>query len=724
MAEKKRNKLADFVEVLIPKGKDSSGRTVFEPSVIARGNMSDAEWSRTKAAVRGSMGTGAGSDVAIDEPYVAPDERPAPKKSRALGGIVAGSGGGSAIVPLKSVEVPADRDARVKAEMDRVQRENPTFVYSDPKEIAPGVTEEMRDMSGAEQMAAGGRAVMGADAGTSAPMSEEDAIRFMDASPKQVVQPNVQVVQPQERPTTTAVPPGALEETVTDIPVMEQMAMGAREVGKTLSDPEAWKQAGKDALTRMVPGGQAAVDAVSSLTPNNARKAGAEMLGRSPGAQFAELVEQGRQSVQNMPMGQQPAAVPGQPPTAGSASMRMSGTGGPVRTGAPAVSEYDKALKEGQDALRMQADAESQAAQMRIAARADTLKKQEALAAEEKAAQMRLREEENKLNAAYQSTLDEVTQRMKLDPSHFWNSRSDGQKAMTVIGAFLAGIGGKDPAGTINQLVQRDLSVQRENYEMAREAGKMKLAGIDNMYGRLRQRGLDERQAFSAAKAAMTEGLAMQMDDIADRVADPVAKAKAQMASANLRMTVAKAKEDAAMGAAQRAHMANQDAIAKFEAGVRASQTAQQAKEESPGTRSEVAKIDLALQAADRLLAQVEGTGIGQQVIDTQVQAIRGLLPQSMERVFDQVFPSVRERELAAGEVGRSVKKAVAGEALSTSEAEEAERRMPRPGLTQKNTAALKELRQQLVDKRKSLMGSRFDVGPMPSAPLDFQAGK
>lgn len=255
----------------------------------------------------------------------------------------------------------------------------------------------------------------------------------------------------------------------------------------------------------------------------------------------------------------------------------------------------------------MQADAESQAAQMRIAARADTLKKQEALAAEEKAAQMRLREEENKLNAAYQSTLDEVTQRMKLDPSHFWNSRSDGQKAMTVIGAFLAGIGGKDPAGTINQLVQRDLSVQRENYEMAREAGKMKLAGIDNMYGRLRQRGLDERQAFSAAKAAMTEGLAMQMDDIADRVADPVAKAKAQMASANLRMTVAKAKEDAAMGAAQRAHMANQDAMRRFELGLKAGE----AGEKKKGLQATLAKEVEGLRDALASVRQMKADGGG-----------------------------------------------------------------------------------------------------------------
>lgn len=717
MAEKKRNKLADFVEVLIPKGKDSSGRTVFEPGVIVRGDMSDSEWSQKKAALRGSMGTGAGSDVAIDEPYVAPDERPAPKKSRTSGGIVAGSGGGSAIVPLKSVEVPSDRDARVKAEMDRVQRENPTFVYSDPKEIAPGVTEETRDMSGAEQMAAGGRAIMGADAGTPAPMSEEDAIRFMDASPKQVV-------QPQERPATTVVPSGAPEEAVTDIPVMEQMAMGAREVGKTLSDPEAWKQAGKDALTRMVPGGQATVDAVSSLTPNNARKAGAEMLGRSPGAQFAELVEQGRQSVQNMPMDQQPAAAPGQSPAAGSASMRMSGSGGPARTGVPSVSEYDKALKEGQDALRMQAEAEGQAAQQRIAARTKMMADREALAAEEKAAQMRLREEEDKLNAAYQATLDEATQRAKLDPNHFWSSKTEAQRAQMKIGAFLAALGGGDPVSIINKMVDRDIDAQRANFEMARESGKMRLAGIDTMFGRLRQRGLDQRQAFDVARAVMKQSLADQMDNIADGVADPVAKAKAQEAAAKFRMEVAKAKEDAAMKTAQRVHLYNQDEFKRLELRISASNAAQKAKEESPGTRSEVAKIDLALQAADRLLAQVEGTGIGQQVIDTQVQAIRGLLPQSMERVFDQVFPSVRERELAAGEVGRSVKKAVAGEVLSTSEAEEAERRMPRPGLTQKNTAALKELRQQLVDKRKSLMGSRFDVGPMPSAPLDFQAGK
>ena len=84
---------------------------------------------------------------------------------------------------------------------------------------------------------------------------------------------------------------------------------------------------------------------------------------------------------------------------------------------------------------------------------------------------------------------------------------------------FLAGLGGRDPSSTVERMVAQDIAVQRENFNLQREAGKSKLAGLDTIYGRLRQRGLDDAEAASAARASMKAGLAMRMDDVADVVA-------------------------------------------------------------------------------------------------------------------------------------------------------------------------------------------------------------
>ena len=144
-------------------------------------------------------------------------------------------------------------------------------------------------------------------------------------------------------------------------------------------------------------------------------------------------------------------------------------------------------------------------------------------------------------------------------------------------------------------------------------------------------------------------------------------------------------------------------------------------KEESPGTRSQIAQIDQALDAVDRLLSDSSKVGAFQQFADAQTQVIRGILPESAEKLFDQMFPSVAQRERRAAEVGGTAKKAVTGEALSGEERKQAESNVPRPGVTQNQDAAVRELRQQLLAKRKSLENTRFSVGTAPTQGTSFE---
>jgi hypothetical protein len=248
-----------------------------------------------------------------------------------------------------------------------------------------------------------------------------------------------------------------------------------------------------------------------------------------------------------------------------SVSARVPGRSG----GGANLSALDQAAKDAQAAMMQGAEAEGVAGRERIAARADMMKRREELAAAEARAQSRLREEEDRVNNAYMQTLNELSQKREIDPNHFWNTRSDGQKALMVIGVFLAGIGRKDPSAQINQMIQRDIATQRENFEMARQGARDRAAGLNTIYGRLRQRGMDEKEAFAASRALMGEQMASQLEDIADRAVDPVAKSKAQLAAANMRMNVEKTKSDITLQAAQTAHLRNQDMMARIEFGAK-----------------------------------------------------------------------------------------------------------------------------------------------------------
>lgn len=68
----------------------------------------------------------------------------------------------------------------------------------------------------------------------------------------------------------------------------------------------------------------------------------------------------------------------------------------------------------------------------------------------------------------------------------------------------------------------------------------------------------------------MKAGLAMRMDDVADRLTDPVAKAKAQQVAAQFRLGVKKDEDALRTSAQQRTHWQNQDGFARLELGMQA----------------------------------------------------------------------------------------------------------------------------------------------------------
>ena len=738
----KNPKAGDYVEILVPLGKDEQGNMTYEKGLVLRASMSDEKWADIKGRAEQS---GRLSSMKDSE-----KSRPLTDATDISGDAIRfrDSSGADVVIPrgdmnedawYKRVVAASEKDTFQGATLDGkpIQRgpakkptetgatdlgDKPLEVVTPkivgdianevpPKaatpaqpEAVPGATQSHRTVSGAgvtltpdEPQASGprkffGDAMLGATPGPGSPAP----VGGGPADPT-----SMPLMKGAETPAPMGMPapgPGA------PVPNAE---MGLPDLG--LMAP------GKPDLT--------GIPAGTGRTPLDvAKSAGASLLGPSPGEQLGTLVDAGKQSFQ------QPQVPPGAPapapqPTSTSIDFKLRGGPSSAPGGAPSLDQAEKDFRAGQQKM---VDTEAERARQQLEARSKYESDLKAFEAEQKAATIRQRENEDRINAAYLRTLEDVSKKAEIDPDHFWESKSGAQKAFMAIGGFLAGLGGRDPSGRIDQMIAQDIAVQRENFNLAREGAKNKLAGLQTVYGMLRQRGLDDREAASAARASMNQGMINKLEGIKEQMAPGEAQAKMDMAIAQFRMNKVKAEDDLKNSASER--WARGESLRMQEFGIKLKQQAaggKPGKEESPGTRSEVAKIDQALDAVDRLLADVSKVGPLQQVADANVQAIRGVLPQSMEKVFDQVFPGVSQREARAAEVGGTAKKAVAGEALSGEERIKAESNVPRPGLTQKNTAALEELKQQLISKRKSLESTRYSVGtaPAPDTTVEEQSG-
>jgi hypothetical protein len=289
-------------------------------------------------------------------------------------------------------------------------------------------------------------------------------------------------------------------------------------------------------------------------------------------------------------------------------NMKVAGGPGMKPAATPGLGDIEKQFTEG---VNKEAAAQGEAANQRIIERANYEKNLQAFEAEQKKAQLRQREAEDRINNAYLKTLDEMTAKAQIDPDHFWNTRSDGAKVGMLLSGFLAGLGGRDPSSTVERMVAQDIAVQRENFNLQREAGKSKLAGLDTIYGRLRQRGLDDAEAASAARASMKAGLAMRMDDVADRLTDPVAKAKAQQVAAQFRLGVKKDEDALRTSAQQRTHWQNQDGFASLELGMKAQAAEDKKKGDKKTLQATLSKELQGLQDARSRILQLKEASKG-----------------------------------------------------------------------------------------------------------------
>lgn len=557
----KTPKAGDYVEILVPLGQDEQGNTTYEKGLVLRASMSDEKWADIKGRAErsGRLSTikdSEGTRVLTDEKDISGDHIKFKDSS-----------GASVIVPRgnlddaawqKRVAAAADKDSFESAVQDG------SVVKAGPGRAKEAGTSDLGDKPVEGPVQKTERKpleVITPVLGDLAPAKFSDR---QNTSPNEVVKPQVTEV-PQEPQATgprkffgdamlgalpgppgMGTPPGA-------IPAGQ---------GSILEDPRTMEQRSAHAQPEIPSGAGGGSPGMGMPSPypgdvpgpvnvgglNDVKKMGAELLGPSPGEQLGTLVDAGKQSFQ------QPQVPPGAPapapqPTSTSVGMKVRGGPSSAPGGVPSLDQAEKDFRAGQQKM---VDTEAERARQQLEARTKYESDVKAFEAEQKAATIRQRENEDRINAAYLRTLEDVSKKAEIDPDHFWDSKSGAQKAFMAIGGFLAGLGGRDPSSRIDQMIAQDIAVQRENFNLAREGAKNKLAGLQTVYGMLRQRGLDDREAAQAARASMNQGMINKLEGIKEQMAPGEAQAKMDMAIAQFRMNKAKAEDDLKNSASER----------------------------------------------------------------------------------------------------------------------------------------------------------------------------
>lgn len=128
-----------------------------------------------------------------------------------------------------------------------------------------------------------------------------------------------------------------------------------------------------------------------------------------------------------------------------------------------------------------------------------------------------------------------------IDPDRWWNSRSNAQRAMAVLGQFFGALGSgltgtpNETAAMLQRMIDRDLMAQKANIDIKGKA----LAGQTNIVQMMRSQFGDERAADAAAKIAATNATIRQVDLIASRYQANEVQDQAQAVKAQLQQQVA-----------------------------------------------------------------------------------------------------------------------------------------------------------------------------------------
>ena len=227
-------------------------------------------------------------------------------------------------------------------------------------------------------------------------------------------------------------------------------------------------------------------------------------------------------------------------PTSPEQAPRVVSASGSFPVGMPAFSFANSEAVAAQGARALKAEGEAKAAGAKD--QAEILRKQQEDALAFQNMQLQARSELN--NEIARQTQD--IRDHKIDPNRMWASKADGDRAASLIGILLSGIGSgltKQPnlaLEVINKAIERDINAQTA------ELGKKEnlLSGLFRQYGNL-------EQAQNYARIFKTEAYARDLQAAALQHGGDAEAAHAEFLGSQLRAGVAQAKDQAANQMAQ-----------------------------------------------------------------------------------------------------------------------------------------------------------------------------
>ena len=191
-------------------------------------------------------------------------------------------------------------------------------------------------------------------------------------------------------------------------------------------------------------------------------------------------------------------------------------------TAQPQANEVDPlALPEALQAggIQKQFEAESGQAKANQAATAANVEAQQKLAVQTEKLHTQYTQEQAQLFK------DAATQ--KIDPNHYWATRSTGDKILATIGLFLGGVGGMGHGNValdmINHSVDRDIEAQKAN-----------MGQKNNLFRMNMEKFHDQQQALLATKAQMLTLTAAKLENAAAIAGTPQAEARKMQLQAQL----------------------------------------------------------------------------------------------------------------------------------------------------------------------------------------------
>lgn len=123
----------------------------------------------------------------------------------------------------------------------------------------------------------------------------------------------------------------------------------------------------------------------------------------------------------------------------------------------------------------------------------------------------------------------------QIDPNRWWSERNVPQKIAAVLGGMLAGIGGgvRGAVDFHNQLVDRDIALQRDDLERKYKAGMQ----ADNLLASFMRTSDSEQEAMDKARAALIGSSITEVEHAQAAAKGPVEKAQIDQLIADMRAT-------------------------------------------------------------------------------------------------------------------------------------------------------------------------------------------